>query len=431
MKKTLIFFLLCGISLLSANGQSEIEYSHEENGASRMLKRMSDNQKYAVGTDSYKTAFIWDLETGEVRTYPSADMELNLKAEDISDNGIVAGMHLEKPAMLIDGVWEELPLPEGALSAYPQSITRDGSKIAGSASYSGYMSKPVIWENGECRILDYPAKVNGFGDVVQAKIKDMSGDGTILVGNLFDRMSIQMACVWRAPLYECEVFSVEACGSTYMNCFAARISNNGEWVTGPITAKQGNQTYSYRYNIKEDVFEIIFDLQTPYGGSCIDNDGTIFTYTSPSGMPGMIGRTAYIQRPGEKSQNLFEHMLADFEIDMNLMSKSCTVMDVADNENLFAGFGMDETGRISGFLVRNNIANSIVQLEPKNEPLILIDNILTVSAQNPDIRIYSATGKLVRKTSQTSVDLNNLQAGIYVVTVMQEGKITCKKIVIQ
>lgn len=430
MTKSLLTFCFCGIAALSVNAQSEINFSFSEESPQRMLMRISDNQKYAVGTDSYKIVFIWNLETGDVSTYPSADPDLSLKAEDITNDGIVVGNHLSKPGVLRDGVWEELPLTGESINGYPLSVTPDGSKIAGYVSKQDYTTQPAVWENGECRILDYPLSVEGFGDVLQARVKDMSADGTILVGNLYDRFSMQVGCVWRAPLFECEVYGAEAIGTDYYNCFAARISNNGEWVTGPIISLEGNINYCYRYNIKEDVFEMISDLEALNGGACINNAGTIFCYTHSGTIP-MWNRVPHIQRIGEKSIPLFDHMLNDFGIDMTSMSKTCTVMDVSSGEDMFGGFGMDESNLIMGFVVTNKIADGFKKIEYKEDGMVFKNNILTVSAKDADIYIYSSTGKLIRKSTQKSVDLNNAQPGIYIVTALLDGETVCKKIIIK
>ena len=237
----------------------------------------------------------------------------------------------------------------------------------------------------------------------------MSADGNVIIGNILDRFSFQKGCVWRAPLFECEVIGEDLMDNGYSNNFVARVSNNGEWVTGPVTKTADNTQSSYRYSVVDGTIEVLVDLQNRYGGSCIANDGTIYCYTQ-EGMA-MMGRIPFIQRPGMASISLFEHMLAEHEIDMTMMSNSCTIMDAP--ENTFAGFGMDDTNGIGGFVARMDNGAGIGSAKSAKNGFFVKNNCIETNANRVEMHVYGIAGNLIKKSNANRLDLNGLNPGVY------------------
>lgn len=127
----------------------------------------SPNGRYIV-SEGIDGVVVYDATTGDVLEFFEEGVGVG-NGNCVSNSGRVVGnINDDDAAVLIDGEWVKLPVPEYTVFAYPQAITPDDKVIVGmvngqadAISGTGVASIPVVWTlneagNYECQLIPYP-----------------------------------------------------------------------------------------------------------------------------------------------------------------------------------------------------------------------------------------------------------------------------------
>lgn len=243
MRKIILHFvlvvsLLFSVSTLFAQKATLVALPSTDGS---VMRKVSSNGKWAVGyitEDAIPVkATLWDL-----TTYESLSLAKGIiaGATDVSDDGtIVVGSLNDRPAYWTDGVWTELPIPEGIAKGRVHSVTPDGTKMVGRALTASLASSAACyWENGELVAVDLPAEDHWGEPAYDNELIAISDDGNTILGclNYFylpERTAfVQVNGV--NTIFGQEWYDPDQGGDEYNFFDVLSMSRNGKWITGDM-----------------------------------------------------------------------------------------------------------------------------------------------------------------------------------------------------
>lgn len=419
---TLAFFLL-GSASVFAQGTAKIMYS--DNSIPAALNKLSNNVKYAVGSQGVAVAAArWDLETGVVDLFPCSQRGIGY---DISNGGLVVGECDNQPAYYDLETKEavELPTGRGYNGGQVMGVTDDGSLMAGKIFDAHFKALPVIWSNDAYEELPTPLETPNKGGIIYTLVTDISSDGSIILGNVYGYLGEMYGIIWTgiAPNYEYKLYGTNIMGE-YLDYSATRLSADGKWVVGETTSKDG-EVYCYRYNIPEDKFEIITEKSGLFTSTGIANDGTIVAYEGKEGGDPMVGRMSYVIKDDHMIE-LGEYVRNNFGVELEGISTSCTVTDISGDGNTIIGFFMSSVF-FRSFCVKTTPAE--IASVTRDYEFSVNENSLVCPAGTSWIELYDMAGKKIAATTGMDFSLTGLAVGIYMVHAVVDGKIVVTKII--
>lgn len=318
MKKTLVAALLMACGMASAQKLTYIPY--EENGY-LTGSAVSSNGRYIAGGDRGGQAFIFDVETGQLKYFASTNLfdenagDVAATVSHVTDEGVGVG-YLEGCATRFSfatGEWTRLH--DGFSTATYSNA--DGSFMCGYTFDEGYITSPCWWRNGVLTPLPQPAArlldFNSNG----ASVVTASGNGETIIGYAVDDFASMPLLVWQRDLGD-STYSVQPmCRNWFDGSFdldgrqpydwfeGAAISDNGQWVAINLHVKDPDFSLNTgmvmaRYNVETDSLQILdcpdADASTFYYATGITNDGMVVGYIE-NGMAS--ARTAIVCPAGE------------------------------------------------------------------------------------------------------------------------------------
>lgn len=456
MKKITLFLSLC---LASVFAMAEGVYvTPKVDGSSVLPEGISANKKYVVGQSGEGILWMWELETGRfynIAESGNTDVEIiepdNNSASAVADNGVVAGSINGVPAYYRNGKWNSLMAEAEQGNAF--AITPDASIIAGATWDLNLTTIPLVWyydaENDTYGLPD-TLKFEYPGFVFDgAEVTDISADGKIIAGFVIDNTSGHwLGCLWKyndeTKDYDFDFYSKRVADASEGVFFEfasdrVRISDNGEWLVGERT-----ETNEYweggvpaRYNIKDDTYEILMDVAAPEGNTvCTDiaDDGTVVCFHEDEGA--MIERRGYIVPAGKDRRQTAAEYYAEKGVEMpdGFADNMNAVFAISSDARLFVGIFMDAENSIMPYAVDldGNVTSALNKIEADDNFCSMDGNELRLNDEVSDLRIITVNAQTVYSQAAPAsvINLDNLNAGVYVVVANKDGKLVSSKIAV-
>ncbi len=274
---------------------------------------MSQNGKYVAGwCGSGVGTALYDVESGDIYHYDYAS-----EMSAVTDDGMMIGYGVSDDMLLAyNPITGDKIVDSSVVDLWGKGCTPDGSLIVGvyyDYAWNGYA---CYWPDGTCHKLPQPdAEDIGFGDedtgdwgYYYTVAMDISADGRIIVGNVWDWYLDAGALIWTLddsgeyvldPICKGLIQTDWGYDKPYYQYQATAISANGKYVAMYLQDQDGaygSSTYMGRYDMETGVM-----TTATYSGNCtptrIANDGTIIGYT---GNQDSQSRTALIwEKDGE------------------------------------------------------------------------------------------------------------------------------------
>lgn len=274
------------------------------------IRNLSDNGDWAVsfGTSTtdgsvYSNARLINVRTKEITVLASegeGQVPVSSQANDVSDNGIVAGAYMGKPSVwsAAEG-WRTLDCPAGWTEGDAIAITPDGRYAVGRMTNftNGYKEYPVMWDVATLAIIATPGypTVGAAGETANMiRYTGISSDARYIIG------TVDFSYTWNTLefIYDRQTstwtrIGLDADGNPWAERLLAvegTFSPNAEWFGGKAhVADPNDDTNEYvvpfRYNTKTKTFDMYDESETrDVGTVVIDNEGVIYAAT-PSGTP--------------------------------------------------------------------------------------------------------------------------------------------------
>ena len=242
-----------------------------------------------------------NLETMEETSIPALRSDMTqyyyINIQAISDDGrtIILGNEGNMEfAVMVDGEFIEMPLPEGYRNPAYQNMSADGSVIIGFAqlvddNWNPY--RPIAWRNGDAEILEVP-EVNATGQSLGMGVmaRACSSDGSVIYGSEWDYNS---TVYWKDGQMHYPGLEYAEVVSDWGDCSRPiimgerfNLSHDGRYLVQMYLTSDpsGNKSYSAAYVDTETGELKIFD--SGVSPITVRNDGLAFCGNSNFQMTG-------------------------------------------------------------------------------------------------------------------------------------------------
>ena len=304
--------ILLSAALLAACGAMQAQkltYVPWQENALMCGTAMSDNGRYVGGSDTEGRAFIYDMETGEIKYFVSPNLSNPDLAESaqasiraIANDGVGVGYIEDKAAKFDFATGNYSDLLDESIEDFSlaRHINADGSVICGVTYDNSYKQRPFVIADGKMSYLpEFTDSWTGYetnGFIATAS----NNDGSVILGSVIDNFATYPLMIWvrnrdnstySAVLSSKRFFdgSENLDGSQpYDEFCGTAISANGKWAVVNYKKKDPYWQYNYgeciaRYDIEADSVQYITcpdaSMELYYSGYAIANDGTIVGVT--------------------------------------------------------------------------------------------------------------------------------------------------------
>lgn len=408
------------------------------------IQGVSSNGEYAAGYDDCfgTCAFIWKRSTGKFEVPELAAMMM-----DASNDGTFVGNYwmeipgtdgkvATRPGYYKDGVWSPLPTlrsdamlaaaGDGEIYAYnglAAAISSDAKFIGGYvADEDIYKLYPALWQwNEETKEYDL---INTFENIQENidlldcpygwVVKGMSDDGTILTGFAEWGSGARSAAVLingEETRLTCLKDPVEVAEETGEDMFMdaegfAKVSANGKYFAGHYASSANNMGLA-GWTWTPDQESVVFANDGTVI-TCVDNNGVAYGSSSLMGDPAMY-------KDGVMT-NLSELYTWD-EVESAYLS---TIFDTSDDGGVLGGmavvsFSMSPI-QVPAILVLDG-TEGVNAVKNENIDVVMANGWAFISGDYNQAHVYNVQGVLVAESAEGNIDMNNLPAGIYIVSV--------------
>lgn len=204
---------------------------------------ISNNGRYVagvihelVGANEWKrTPLVIDLQTGEKTYWEPSEKYLGVQA--ISDDAktiIFADIPNDKFFLNINGIEQEINIPEEYSKAKISSISSDGSVMVGYCQ-KDFFYLPIKWVNGEPEILDYPTDTpSGFELTNGCMARGCSADGNVIYGSEWDSFGLMYWINNELNYISRDISTPDGMNivpSIILAAESTNISNNGNYIS--------------------------------------------------------------------------------------------------------------------------------------------------------------------------------------------------------
>ncbi len=326
-KSAALIVALCACAAASAQTMQVISELTDADGnayATPMGMCVSPNGRYIAMYVGYgqNVVAIYDTETGEAAVFSDTSTSENRNIQYVNDDGVGVCKNGGVPLVVsIDGTSVELPKLDGYEDAAPRYASDDMSIIGGyySPSLDSDYVYPCIWRNGVIEALPYPTEDElGIGETWGCAVSRVSGDGSVLIGYVRDRLSRYPLVVWYRQddgSYEYDTLARYVSYSSssdpdrpYGTLYGSDLSHNGRYVSMNVSVTDEDygclRAGLYDLETGELTVEPLDEerFADPYNmkimsTSAVSDDGTILCYL---GNDMNEYRQAYIWYPGEE-----------------------------------------------------------------------------------------------------------------------------------
>ena len=237
---------------------------------------------------------IINLETGDREKYKETTYEKCLAISDDGRTIILGNEGNMEFAVMVDGEFIEMPLPEGYRNPAYQNMSADGSVIIGFAqlvddNWNPY--RPIAWRNGDAEILEVP-EVNATGQSLGMGVmaRACSSDGSVIYGSEWDYNS---TVYWKDGQMHYPGLEYAEVVSDWGDCSRPiimgerfNLSHDGRYLVQMYLTSDpsGNKSYSAAYVDTETGELKIFD--SGVSPITVRNDGLAFCGNSNFQMTG-------------------------------------------------------------------------------------------------------------------------------------------------
>lgn len=315
MKKLLISLALGALASGAWASNGATLHKFEIEGG--FTKSLSDNGRWGVwqlpsGDESSAVISILNVETGKIDVLPldpEQDGNGNIAIPyDVTDDGkTVVGTFNNQPAYYKDGIWTNLPMPQGKRkwSGFATSVTPDGRTIVGWISKSYTQFEGCIWVDGELipeMTLPTHKEMRDLGIISDADYSGYVKDGVEVIPPNFaffkvsaDGNRVLVGCDHNYPAWGCSFIVYDIQDDSYRwirdesligEQFVddAIMSNNGKWIAGyavTIGSDGFEKRLSYSYDVDNDTFRFLPEMGSI---SAVDNQGRFLCVASSDGV---------------------------------------------------------------------------------------------------------------------------------------------------
>lgn len=407
MKKTLLSAALLAACVADMSAQKITFIPFTENTGIQ-ANSISANGKYVGGTNIDLRAFLYNVETGEMKYFtPTAGdsgdgSENDANVYAITSDGVGAG-YIDNAAAQFSFATGEFTkvLPEETGHSLLKFTTADGSFTAGATYNDAYTQFPFYIVDGQKYDLPTPSESwlgfgsNGFS------LYGGNADGSVLVGYANDDYDTRPLMLWvrnaDGKSYSVETLcrqyvdeSFELDGPQKYDMFeGAAISDNGEWLAVNLHVKNDEETGIGigRFNLNTYTLEVI---KCPAEGpdyynyaNSIANDGTIVGYSENQIT---YGRTAIICKGGETEAKLLSDefpTLAELKVMDNYEFNSPNM--ITPDGRYITGFGYQD-------LDEQNLAYASYVIDTQAETGA-VEGVEAAEKANKVVAAYGIDGK--------------------------------------
>ncbi len=405
--------------------------------------RVSDNGKYAVGSDIVMIhgAYMWTAESNTLEFLNPLTTDKNdqaIIANDVADDGTIAGSFVLKISESVkefrpgikplNGEWIELPLPEYVKKTYmsykypnqaqmAKRISADGKVICGEISYhfvdaDGSMPwLPVIWKIKDdntielIEFIDIDFNSNGFIPY------DMSQDGSIITGVAYSKRGEDLPAIIRDGKLEylaAPVLLWDEAGSRWIEeGFETEGGPEYFWGNGCVNCIDNDMNIYYFYSDGYGIFH-----------SCVKNliTGEMKEFEQPVS----CGTNGWILGVSELGGYGNSVVIEGTQVDISELN---SVLNVSNDGKVLAGCGVAqneiEAYAYPELIVLSDSPLAAVKKVNFNAPKVtLANNLLTIAGEYDKAEVYNVAGQLVATVNGSHLDINNFATGLYIVKVM-------------
>ncbi len=336
---------------------------------------VSPNGRYIAMYVGYvqNVVAIYDTETGEAAVFSDEATSENRNIQYVNDDGVGVCINGNVPLIIsIDGTSTELPVPDGYVKAAPRYASDDLSIIGGYCRVDGDSYSflyPCIWRDGEFEVLPYPTEDElGFEPRYGYVVSRVSGDGSVLMGYVWGRLSLFSMIVWYRQAdgsYEYDAvcaryFSLSSSTDPdrpYGYFYGSDLSHNGRYVSmdlsvpdedygclraGLYDLETGELTME---PLDEERFADPNNMALMYTSS-VSDDGTVLCYLGNDAGIEYEYRQAYIWYPGEEKPVMISERYPDLTYmahldEVNGILGINTPVDITPDGKRMIGFAYD------------------------------------------------------------------------------------------
>ena len=404
---------------------------------------VSANGEYAAGYDDFtkSCAFIWKRSTGKFEVVDLASMIM-----DVSNNGTFVGNYFvevpgtdgavaTRPGYYKDGVWYPLPILRAEAKLTLNGGAADDMNgcamaISGDAKFiSGYITDadvyklyPALWQwNEETQEYDL---INTFENIQENidelgcpygwVVKGMSDDGSILTGFSEWGSGARSAAViinGEEKRLTCLEDPLEVAKQTGVDGDldaegSAQVSANGQYFAG-FYASSGNNSNLCGWTWTVDQESVVFTA--PYTVlTCVDNNGVAY------GSSSLMGNAA-MYKDGVMTD--LSDLYAWDSVKDAYMS---TIFAASNDGGVLGGIAMVSFSmaplQIPAVLIVDG-TEGVNTVKGDSNKVFMASGWAFIEGAYNEARVYNMQGVLVAEATEGNIDLNNVPAGVYVVSV--------------
>ena len=315
---------------------------------------VSPNGKWACGNidDGNLRGFVWNLTSGELK-------ELSLPGDEtyvlsVSDDGVVAGafrttqgtpnnVPLETAGYWKDGKWTALNLENTesgeklVFGSNANTISANGKFVAGIGDTGDDMWYPVLWENGQLKVVDN----------ISGSVYSVSNDGKILSGWSEHPVKHNRTCtIWK--LGEDGKYT-----KTYMDL-------KSPWAASPFAVARdisSNNRYVVGFNRVWDLTDDTYtehDFHYATGGFelvGVTNSGAVYGYHD---MSDGRGRQAMRIELDHKTTNMHD-FLTEKGVNLDQYPVLYHTCSVSDDEKTYAFLAVSDDSELRSIVVKLDV----------------------------------------------------------------------------
>lgn len=407
---------------------------------------VSANGEYAVGYDDFvgSCAFMWSRSTCKFEI-----IDLGSMLMDVANDGTAVGNYFveipgnengafaARPGYYKDGVWTPLPIlrdetllteatgESDDMNGCAMAISADKKFIAGYITDSYvYKLYPALWQwNEETQEYDL---VNTFENIQESidvldcpygwVVKDMSDDGSIITGYsewgsgarsaavIIGGEEKRLTCL-KDPL---EIYK-ETGEDLWLDAEGlATVSDNGQYFAGYYAAS-ANQTGLAGFTWTQDQEAVAF-IDEGQIVTTVDNNGVAYGSMSLMGaasmykdgvMTALRDIYAWETPPGAQFSTIFANS-----------TQGEVLGGIA-----MVGFSMGSI-QVPAVLVTNPKETDAVEtVKGNNNKVYIASGWAFIDGEYNTARVYNVQGALVAEATEGNIDMNNLPAGVYVISI--------------
>ncbi len=225
---------------------------------------ISANHRYVAGqAQSLSTGvtgvFVYDLETGNYVVEAGVN-ELGSDLRSVNNDGVAVGFNPNAIMLAIDGSRTELETPDNCESG-ARDLSEDGSVVVGCYWSTDYIAHACVWKDGNMIALPEPTEEEMGFEIPGTSANFCNSDASIIAGYIYDNLVTFPLIIWRLQddgSYICDPVCKEYFGKyeedsdkPYEVFRASNLSRDGRYAAVTLSEPYG-ETRMARYDLETD-----------------------------------------------------------------------------------------------------------------------------------------------------------------------------------